>query len=91
MLLEVKEEENNNRISMKRLTQIPKMRRFAMASGKAGFLINHWNSPNPFWVYVPLTDAMKCKNKPSLLTTNYERFSSVEEAFNYIRDNVLRS
>lgn len=88
MLAEVKECKRETSVPASRFTQAPKMRRFAMAKGKAGFFLYFRYAEEPYWNYVPVDDVIGM-DKSLKMTGQYKKFFSIEDCMDYISKNIL--
>lgn len=89
VLLEIKEEKDPERIHMRRLTQIPKMRVFELAGGCAFFLIFHHTIRQ--WRLVSLEEAIKQPMQMYLYLISIKPYDTVEEALDELRVRIRKN
>ena len=87
MLLECKESKSETRVPASRFTQTPKMTRFVMAGGKAGFCIYFRYAKAPYWIFVSLEDAKKV-DKSLKVTGEYKRYPDIKDLMEDIRKEL---
>jgi len=87
MLLECKESKSETRVPASRFTQTPKMTRFVMAGGLAGFCIYFRYAKAPYWIFVSLEDAKKV-DKSLKVTDEYKRYSDIKDLMLDVRKEL---
>ena len=79
-LLEVKEEKRPAQIAASRLTQAPKMKRFAMAGGPAFFIIHHYELN--VWRLISIGEVTQ--KKGTIQLKDYVVYETIKELFNVL-------
>lgn len=87
MLLECKESKSETSVPASRFTQVPKMTRFVMAGGKAGFCIYFRYAAEPYWIFVSLEDAKNIGTSLKV-TDEFKRYADIRYLMEDIRKEL---
>lgn len=89
MLLECKESKSETSVPASRFTQVPKMTRFVMAGGKAGFCVYFRYAVKTYWIFVPLEDA-KAIDKSLKVTPDYKRYTDIQSLMQDVKEELSK-
>jgi len=88
MMLECKESKSETSVPASRFTQTPKMTRFTMAGGNAGFCIYFRYADYPDWIFVSLEDAKEI-GKSLKVTDDFKRYPNITDLMEDIRKELI--